>query len=152
MCDAWINDWRLYVRQRIGPHDPKTVEENTQISASTIRRWLNDEKFSQPSVKTAAKFTRGYDPGRLADALIAAGHIRAEDVGAEESEKPLQLNEVADADLIQELNDCVQELGGRLVELRSLKGDEPKRWSTVRWVAKKPGVRRVKNSNERRQL
>jgi hypothetical protein len=109
MAGEWLRTWAAYARQRSGGDDAKKVHERTDISASTVRKWLRYHRtgasYPQPSTETIDLFVQAYDPGNLDDALLAAGRVSANAVDVKPVRIEISLQEVSDADFLQELAD-----------------------------------------------
>lgn len=109
MGDEWLRTWAAYARQRSGKDDADMVHNRTGISASTVRKWFRylrtGDAYPQPSTEKIDDFVRAYDPGNLEDALLAAGRVSANAVDVKSVRIDISLQEVSDADFLQELAD-----------------------------------------------
>lgn len=104
--------WSEYVRRVVGRDKQTDVARKTGIDQTTISRWLNPSQrgpAARISSQNVARFARGY--GRpVLEAFVVAGFLTADEAGMTTAE-PTDLGQVADADLIAELQRRVMGTG-----------------------------------------
>lgn len=97
--------WWTYVQEHSKGATQLEIAKRVGVTQSAVGRW----KKSQPETSAVAQFARSYERPVL-EAMIAAGHITAEDAGERPSAPP-SLASVRGSDLLDELERRMKEGG-----------------------------------------